>query len=484
MALPKTIPIAELSIPPYHLTWEVPPVPESAGPEQLAGLIESFRDRIRELRREHNTGITSIGGLSRDGLTKLVKLAYQASLLTDEGRRTIARLVVNDENPDALPKEYAPWLPADIRATAPQVMQQYWQRQEHRLNAIRFSAPRKLDRPATIAKLSSVLNNYDSAIAVAEQGESLVVTGLGMLDPSEVERPLFVMPRHFLANAGFVLDILGPAHLRVRDGKVSFTLVGDRLTVYGDVLSVEQVRQWLTEFSEAMVARLVANREYAPESSIVSQHESTVETTGRCPHHDVSFPINRMLRESIRMRHGGAFAVLPDVLSALKDGHLRDIAYRIVPLDLGEELFSAWLAVCRVWTAMKGHPELQNVVNSQRLAIRRWLSLLRTVGGMSAADGCVVVDRNLVVHGFGGSINADKMDGGRDRICRNTTTNQDVRAGDLLDQFGQRHRAAYALCANVSGSLVFVVSQDGDLRIFSSDTEKVYFATDILPPTA
>jgi hypothetical protein len=473
-----------MSIPPSDLTWEVPPVPDSAGPVALADLIQSYRECVHRYRGEHTTGITSLGGLSHAGLSTLVQLSYRASLLTDEGRPTVARLVVNNEHPEAIPKQDAPWLTAELRAAGAQAMQRFWQGQEQRLNTIRFSTPLPLDRPATIAKLSSVLNTYDSAIAVAEQGESLIITGLGLLDPSEAERQLFRMPEHFRVDAGLVLDILGPGHLRARDGKITFTLHGDRLTTYDDLLSVKQVRQWLSEFSEELVAELEAHHEYTLDTQIVSNYRSAVERLGRCPHDDVTFIIHRILREAVRMRHGGAFAFLPDVPGARKDGHLSTIAYPIAPLDLREALFTTWVAVSRVWKAIKGDPAVHNVVNAQRLAIHRWLSLLRAVGGMSAADGCVVMDRRLVVHGFGGSINAGQMASGLDRPCHDTTTNKDVLARELLARFGQRHRSAYALCANVPGSLVFVVSQDGDLRIFSSDQERVYFAADILPWTS
>jgi hypothetical protein len=457
--------IGRMAIPPCDLTWELPPGPESAGPVRLAELIQSYRDCVRRYRGEHNTGITSLGGLSPAGLSRFIQFAYRASFLTDEGRPTLARLVVTNEHPDGVRKADTSGLPADRHAVVTQNIQRYWQGQEQRLNTVRFSPPQPLDRPAAIAKLSSVLNTYDSAISVAEQGESLLITGLGLLDPAEAERMLFAMPRHFRADAGLVLDILGPGHLRVRDGKITFTLFGDLVTVYDDLLSVGQLRQWLSEFSEELVARLEKHDEYAADSGLLHPYSAVVEQFGKCPHDDVAFAINRILTEAARMRHGGAFAFLPDVPSARNEGHLRDMKYAIAPLDLGEELFEAWLAVSRVWIAMKGHPQLQNVVNAQRLAIHRWLSLLRTVSGMSAADGCVVIDRRLVVHGFGGSINADNVAGGPGRLCQDTTKNQEVRASDLLARFGQRHRSAYALCANVPGSLVFVVSQDGDLRI-------------------
>jgi hypothetical protein len=480
MALPKHMFIARMNDPPRDLTWEVPDVPDSAGPQHLAELIENYRDCIRRYRREFKTGITSLGGLTTSGLLALVKTAFRASFITDECRPTVARLVVNMEDPQEFEDMSVSQLPDDLRM---KVLRGSWKAREEHLNTLRFSPPRLLERPEEIAKLSSILTTYDSAIAVAQKDHELVITGIGLLDAIEKERLLFGMPRPFSADAGLILDILGPGHLRVRDGRIAFTLIGDQLTTYGDLTSVEQLQQWLSEVSQALVKQLEQHDEYSPDSGILSEYRAEVERQGQCPHIDVDLAVHRILREAIRMRHGGAFAVLPNVQAASEAGHLRDIAYPVVPLKLGAELFSTWLAICRVWRAIKDHSEPHNVANAARIAIRRWLSLLRTVGGMSAADGCVILDRQLVVHGFGGSINTNPA-GGLDKICRNAITGQDIRASDLLARFGQRHKSAYALCANVPGSLVFVVSQDGNLRIFSSDQEKVYFADEILPWTS
>ncbi len=43
-----------------------------------------------------------------------------------------------------------------------------------------------------------------------------------------------------------------------------------------------------------------------------------------------------------------------------------------------------------------------------------------------------------------------------------------------LKRFGTRHLSAFQLCRAVPDCIVFVVSQDGHLRVFASDAEHVY----------
>jgi hypothetical protein len=60
-------------------------------------------------------------------------------------------------------------------------------------------------------------------------------------------------------------------------------------------------------------------------------------------------------------------------------------------------------------------------------------------------------------------------------------TPEEVSEAELLRPFGQRHKSAYSLCKQVPNSLAFVLSQDGDLRLFSSDESTVYL-DDLLHP--
>ena len=51
----------------------------------------------------------------------------------------------------------------------------------------------------------------------------------------------------------------------------------------------------------------------------------------------------------------------------------------------------------------------------------------------------------------------------------------------LLARFGHRHRSAFLLCKAVPDALAFVISQDGDLLVFSSDDRHVYCDENLSP---
>src|SRR5262249_10845212 len=102
-----------------------------------------------------------------------------------------------------------------------------------------------------------------------------------------------------------------------------------------------------------------------------------------------------------------------------------------------------------------------------------------SVGALSATDGCVVLDRTLTLHGFGGSIEI-KEDSCESKKVLHLQESGEV-SPQLLATFGERHKSAYRLCQCVPGTLAFVISQDGDLRVFSSDDDAVYFADRLYP---
>src|SRR5690348_3565270 len=76
-------------------TWTPPTVADFAGPKDLASLLTSYRQRLREIHREGGQPVGgSLGDLSDPALEPLLKIAYQASFLTEEGRPVRACLYV------------------------------------------------------------------------------------------------------------------------------------------------------------------------------------------------------------------------------------------------------------------------------------------------------------------------------------------------------------------------------------------------------
>jgi hypothetical protein len=86
----------------------------------------------------------------------------------------------------------------------------------------------------------------------------------------------------------------------------------------------------------------------------------------------------------------------------------------------------------------------------------------------------------MVLHGFGGSINVDR-NGDEKRPCIHLATKEVVPRNELLHPLGERHKSAYYLCHEVPGCIAFVISQDGDLRVFASDESHVYYGDHLRP---
>lgn len=91
------------------------------------------------------------------------------------------------------------------------------------------------------------------------------------------------------------------------------------------------------------------------------------------------------------------------------------------------------------------------------------LGCVRFIASLSRVDGFVLLDKNLVVHGFGVEARSD---------CELTDvyTATDAKATPRLlrqtplSQYGTRHRSMMRYCDSNEDALGFVISQDGDIR--------------------
>jgi hypothetical protein len=92
----------------------------------------------------------------------------------------------------------------------------------------------------------------------------------------------------------------------------------------------------------------------------------------------------------------------------------------------------------------------------------------KLVGMLANIDGCVVLDNDLKVLGFGSKIGVSKREI-KPKDCYDLGSNRPID----INNFGTRHQSTYRLCAKRPGTLAFVVSQDGNLRLFYGENDKV-----------
>jgi hypothetical protein len=408
--------------------WRPPPVGEFAAPADLARVLAAFRAWVRASSGPGFRPITERGDVSEEGLGRLLLLAYQASFHTDEGRCTRARIHVPDVDALAHP----------VRVTH------------------LFTPPRPLHDPKAISRLAPALAAEDSALVVREAGGGLECVGISLLDAADAGRPLLGMPRGWTGAAGGLhVQIMAPGELRVSEGRAEYTLRANRILGYSWVASAAQVDRWIEELTEELTARCTAA------DADWNARPLTV------PGADVRALWSRVLREAARLRHGGAFVVVPDPTRAPIE-----LKYPTGPLALGGDLADLWLALARAHDLL-GSGLAAEALERARVKRHQLWSAAASVGHLSALDGCVVLDRRMTVHGFGGTIETGAS-GTSGLTYADARTGAPLDEAQLLARFGHRHRSAYLLCKAVPDAVAFVISQDGDLPVFSSDDRHVY----------
>jgi hypothetical protein len=180
------------------------------------------------------------------------------------------------------------------------------------------------------------------------------------------------------------------------------------------------------------------------------------------------------LREAVRLRHGGAFVVVPDPAAVPIT-----LKYPTEPLPLGGELADLWLSLARAHHLL-GSNLAADALEKTRIRRHQLWSTAASVGHLSAHDGCVVLDRRMTVHGFGGTIETGAALSST-RTYVDSRTNAPLAEERLLARFGHRHRSAFLLCKAVPKAIAFVISHDGDLPVFSSDDQHVYCDENLSP---
>jgi len=142
-------------------------------------------------------------------------------------------------------------------------------------------------------------------------------------------------------------------------------------------------------------------------------------------------------------------------------------------MRFGDDIREFWGSCIRHSTA-RDDREREDAIHAWNWWRAAMFTKAEILAGLSSIDGCVVLDRSLQLLGFGGEIRVDyKKVQNAPRTLRNLKTGQ-LTPEHELERMGTRHRSAYRLAKVYAGIIVFVISQDGDLRIFCSDDSNVF----------
>jgi hypothetical protein len=137
-------------------------------------------------------------------------------------------------------------------------------------------------------------------------------------------------------------------------------------------------------------------------------------------------------------------------------------------------LNSLWLRVLHDRKTTKSADlELQKFYeDNSQYSIQQYIEM---IADFASIDGATIIDKTFSVHGFGVKLHPEKASKNKSVKFLDGYTNAEISE----HVGGTRHQSAMKFCALVEKSLVFVLSQDGGVKMFHNDGEKVLVFEDI-----
>src|ERR1700719_4460732 len=388
---------------------------------------------------------------SSERLNAFLSIAYQASLLREEGRPVecrIALLASHELEPGALGRIG--------------------------FHAVRFAKRRKFWEQE-IRRLGPATGFYRSMIAV-EWTPGYGFQICGMIHTGAWSRDLTIAVdsvNHPMPD-WLIIHVRGPGNLVIHRGSERIvTLLNGRVEGHGFDLFASSwfLRRYRTVgegFTGALVPKL---------SDSVLIRDDLAEQIG------IAF-MRRVIREIRNSRHGGTIAFAPRFLmgNLLKTGGPLRAKYLIeetctaspfaLILDEVAQRLAQFAVVKGKSTAgwqeyLTWYEEFPYTFSQRFVELALWLS------DLTAPDGCLLVDHRFTLFGFGVEIQAPSFE---DEMVYRAL---DIEAQDCvlesMQTAGTRHRTAYRLCRENASCLAVVVSQDGTVKFVASHQDRVTY---------
>lgn len=387
---------------------------ETAVPSGPMDLVKALLDEKQYFEKR---GLRRAPLLSDGAVERLITLAYHASCLEEEGHFPRFRIIAG--------------YPYTSR------------------HAVHFGPfPRYLKDVKALRKLAPAAGFRGSAIVFGETwnaGEHAELICRGIYDTETLvfdDRMIFsnsLEDDPFLKSYFLVIRVEGPAFLKASyvPGSI-YSLRGGNLRRLQTVASVPSVESLFLDLGAWLHSQLPTDDKrvqfFFENANVFTRLMLSIWS--------------RILWHVSDRRHGGTFIVLP-----VSKGHWRhskqfDIAvsYRS-DFSFGKAILGC-VHACLETTPADGQG-YGDFFQTQWFRLRSERERhTRMLADLANVDGCVVLDRQLNVLGFGGKIEVPvaKMDG-----------------------FGTRHGSAKAWCEKFPGGIAFVISQDGNLRVISHE---------------
>lgn len=404
--------------------WTLPTFDRIVGPTELANVVIDLRRWFKDLPPP-----------SDDGLRALIQIAFQTSLVTEEGSYLRARLFV-------------------YRGKG-------WSPEPRIVVELDVQIPANGDGVLTLKHLALIAESHDSTLILEEGSEGWRCVGLAIVSepilPIHIGRP--ELHRHRQAPAGVSIRIDGPGLLRITNVGPPFVLHGGRIHLAMELFHAPPIQGLLYQIDIALT-----------QDKDIPRFLGTDERTHQLGL-PIEFALSRIVAKMREARKGGALIFPSDTKTPLIDFGV----FKTRATGLGDALHSFY-AASQASAAAKSPEELRSALAQWQNAHQMILRFTDCIAGLSKVDGCVVLKSNLDVVAFGAKIKAPSHSD--EEVSTLTLVNpfsKEPESDKEIMRLGTRHRSAYNLCRLLPGTIAIVVSQDGNIRVFSSDSEHLYF---------
>jgi hypothetical protein len=391
-------------------------------------------------------------------LENLISVCYQASLLQEEERAVMFRLILC--TPDRLPPNEGP--PGGI----------------HRLE---FPEPRPFDIQE-IRRLSPAADYYRSLIGVCVDDEGslriwgLVHSGTRWLREGQGGRdappPL---------PQTLILRVHGPGRIAADVGLEALCKLDEgRLSdVSMDVFSSLWLPTAFAPVRDELADIHAGLRDQARKKGEVWARLDNDLTRVIGQH-----SIKRIISAVRDSHHGGTVVIVPpDLADDVIEDHYVSLKYRFVDseprrrfrtliVDVMNELARSYAGTPARdpvgWDDYEASSDTSLTQLDEAI-----FEVAHVIAGLTAVDGAVVMTQRFEVLGFGGEISGDLP--AVDKVARAIDVEGEIVVEESAEGVGTRHRSAYRLAKELSSIIAVVISQDGNVRFIKCKNGTVIY---------
>ena len=388
---------------------------------------------------------------SAEALGTFLSIAYQASLLLEESRPVECRIaLLGPENVDG---------PSLARIG---------------FRLLRFSRSRNFTEQE-IRRVAPATGFYRSMIAVQRQ-KHVEFRISGMIHTGEWSRDLTVGidTLNYPIPDWLIIHVRGPGNIVICRGADRIaTLLNGRMEGHGFDLFTSS---WLSARYSKLGSGLTG-KPLTGASETVAVREDLARKIGQ------GF-LKRVVREIRNSRHGGTLVFVPRPLAAALfqsagplcakyqiDEGCTESPFRMILEDVSRRLVQ--MAIAKGQTSVGWDEFLQWYDELPYTYSQRFLELACWLSDLTAVDGCLLLDDEFTVLGFGVEIQIQGFE--------SETVYQalDIEASECIlesvESAGTRHRAAYRLCREHDECLAIVISQDSTVKFVANHLGKITY---------